>query len=119
LRIDFRGAADANSGVFLRSNRTKGRPSVTGYELQIWDFQPQGDLTGALVRHARPDPPVKFRGGEWNTFEITAQGDHFVILLNGQRVLDTHDSKSASGVIGLQSNQHPVEFRNVKLRRLH
>ena len=118
LRIDFRTAAEGNSGVFLRSHRTEGQPHITGYELQIWDFQPQGYLTGAFVNHAKADPPRKLKGGEWNTFDVTAQGDHFVVLLNGEKVLDAHDGKSASGVIGLQSNQHQIEFRSVKIRRL-
>ena len=47
LQLEFRGSATVNSGVFLRSQK-EGQPHVTGYELQIWDMQPAGYLTGSL-----------------------------------------------------------------------
>jgi Domain of Unknown Function (DUF1080) len=48
LRLQFRGGGRVNSGVFLRSQR-QGQPHITGYELQIWDYQPAGYNTGSLV----------------------------------------------------------------------
>ena len=118
LKIDFRGTEKVNSGVFLRSQK-EGQPHVTGYEMQIWDYQPAGYLTGALVGSVKATAPGKVRGGEWNTFDITAQGDHFVVLLNGNKVLDARDAKHASGVIGLQcQRENKIEFRNIKLRPL-
>ena len=38
LRLQFKGTAKVNSGVFLRSEK-EGQPHITGYELQIWDYQ--------------------------------------------------------------------------------
>jgi 3-keto-disaccharide hydrolase len=119
LRIEFRAAANTNSGIFLRSNRTQGQPHITGYELQIWDFQPQGYLTGALVGTAKANPHINFKANQWNAYEITCRGDRYQVLLNGQQVNDVHDGKSVSGVIGLQSNSNaPIAFRNIKLREL-
>lgn len=117
LKVQFRGPAAVNSGVFLRS-RKEGQPHVTGYELQIWDYQPQGYLTGSLVGSVKAGP-VKIKGGEWNQFEVSARGDHFVVVLNGQKVLDARDSKHASGVIGFQCQlEQRIEFRGVKIRPL-
>jgi hypothetical protein len=117
LRLEFRGTEKVNSGVFLRSQKD-GQPHVTGYELQIWDYQPGGFNTGSLVNSVKASP-VKIRPNVWNLYDITAQGDHFLILLNGQTLLDTRDAKHGSGVIGFQCQKdNKIEFRNIKLRPL-
>jgi hypothetical protein len=118
LKLAFRGPENINSGVFLRSQK-EGQPHVTGYELQIWDYQPAGYLTGSLVGNVKATAPGKVRGGEWNTFDVTAQGDHFAVLLNGRTVLDVHDAKHTSGVLGLQcQRENRIEFRDIKVRPL-
>ena len=120
LRAEFRTTADCNSGIYLRAAR-EGVPRQTGYELQIRDFQEPGEqvpfLTGSLVLHAHASG-AKIIPGEWNSFEVTAQGNRIVVIYNGKMVLDTQVSKSASGVIGLEYNNRKVEFRNLKIRRL-
>ena len=115
LRLEFRVPEKANSGVFLRSQKDS-HPASSGYELQIWDYRTGGFNTGSLV-NAIEATPNKIVPDQWNLFEVTAQGDHFLIVHNGQLVLDGHDSKHASGVIGLQCNadHNPVEFRNIRL----
>ena len=115
LQVDFRVGARTNSGVFLRSQKTGGIPAETGYELQIWDFRPTYK-TGALV-NAIEAQPTKILADQWNHYDVTAEGDHFIVVLNGQKVLDGHDSKHASGVLGLQYNTGggKVEFRNIKV----
>ncbi len=114
LTLDFRGSEQVNSGVFLRSEK-QGQPHVTGYELQIWDYQPAGFNTGSLVGTAKA-APTKILSNEWNHYDITADGDHYKILLNGTTLLDTHDSKHRSGVIGLQCQKgNKIEFRNIRL----
>ncbi len=116
LTLEFRGAASVNSGVFLRSQR-EGQPHVTGYEVQIWDMQPAGFLTGSLVGSVKASP-TKIKADDWNAFDITVKGDHFLIKLNGQTVLDARDAKHSSGVIGLQCQPNQkIAFRNLRLRR--
>jgi hypothetical protein len=117
LELEFRGAATVNSGVFLRSQK-EGQPHVTGYELQIWDMQPAGYLTGSLVGSLKASP-TKIKADQWNKFDVTAKGDHFVVLLNGQKVLDAHDGKHASGVIGLQCQpKQVIAFRGIRIQAL-
>ena len=117
LKAEFRTAADGNSGIFLRSAR-EGQPHLTGYELQIFDNQPAGYNTGSLVGSIKA-PPAKIIPGQWNRFEVTAQGDHFIVIYNGRKVLDAHDAKSSRGVIGLQYNKgKKIEFRNLKIRQI-
>jgi hypothetical protein len=121
LKIQFRVGAKTNSGVFLRSQKTGGIPAETGYELQIWDFRPTYK-TGALVNAIEPFDTTtpKILADQWNSYDITADGDHFVVVLNGKKILDGHDSKHSSGVIGLQYNTGggKVEFRDIKIRAI-
>ena len=115
LQLEFRGPATVNSGVFLRSQKA-GEPHVTGYELQIWDMQPAGYLTGSLVGSVKAQP-TKIKPDQWNNFDITANGDHFLVKLNGQTILDARDSKHAEGVIGFQCQaQQHFEFSNIRIK---
>ena len=117
LSLEFRGPARVNSGVFLRSQK-EGQPHRTGFELQIWDYQPAGFNTGSLVGSAKAEP-TRILPDAWNKYEVTAQGDHFVVVLNGKKLLDVHDAKHTSGVIGLQCQKdNVIEFRNLSLREL-
>ena len=117
LRLEFRGPEKVNSGVFLRSQK-EGQPHVTGYELQIWDYQPAGYNTGGLVGSLKAEP-VKIKGSEWDRYDIRAKGDRFTVVLNGAKVLDGRDSKHSSGGIGFQcQREQRIEFRNIKLKPL-
>ncbi len=116
LKLEFRTAGDGNSGVFLRS-AAEGPPHETGYELQIWD-QHKEYPTGSLVNHAKARR-VRHRAYRWNLYEVQAEGAHWVIRLNGRKVLDARDGKSKIGHIGLQYNKgNKIEFRNIKLKPL-
>jgi hypothetical protein len=113
LSIEFRCADDTNSGVFVRSPRENG-----GYEVQIWRQQPAGYNTGAIVGTAKTARDYTFKANEWNRYEITANGDHLVVVLNGETTLDIHDAKFPEGHLRLQYQQFPIAFRNIKIRAL-
>jgi hypothetical protein len=116
LQVQFRGGEKVNSGVFLRSQK-QGQPHITGYELQIWDYQPAGYNTGSLVNTIKA-PPTKIRADQWNDYDITADGDHYTIVLNGTKLLDTHDAAHLSGVIGFQCQKdNKIEFRGIRVLR--
>jgi hypothetical protein len=111
LDVDFRTGEDTNSGVFIHSPNGNG-----GYEVQIWKSQPQGYNTGSIVGTAKTEGEFKFIPDQWNHYEITADGDHYVIVLNGTKTLDVHDSKFPDGRIRLQYQKFPIEFKNIKLK---
>jgi hypothetical protein len=114
LKLQFRGPEKVNSGVFLRSAK-EGQPSVTGYELQIWDYQAEGYNTGSLVDSVKAKP-TKILDGQWNQYDIKAVGDHYAVVLNGTTILDAHDGKHAEGLVGFQCQpQMRIEFRDVKI----
>ena len=114
LKLEFRGSEKVISGVFLQSQK-EGQPHRTGYELQIWDYQPGGFNTGSLVGSLKASP-TKILPEQWNSYEIKADAEHFLIVLNGKTLLDARDSKHASGVIGFQCQKNNrIEFRGIKL----
>jgi hypothetical protein len=117
LKLEFRCAADGNSGVFLRSAR-EGEAHRTGYELQIYDDQPQGFNTGSLVFYQKAQP-AKLIPDVWNRYDIIVQGMSYQVILNGKLILDAYNPTHLAGVIGLQYNENkPIEYRNMKLRPL-
>lgn len=113
LSIEFRCGEVANSGVYVRSPQEAG-----GYEVQIWKQQPAGYNTGAIVGTGKTLRDYAFKPDQWNQFQITADGDHLVVVLNGETTLDIRDAKFPEGHIRLQYQQFPIAFRNVKIRSL-
>ncbi|MEO2048746.1 MAG: family 16 glycoside hydrolase [Pirellulales bacterium] len=116
LKIDFRAARATNSGIFLRTLPKPKRPGSDCYELNI--APPDNRFpTGSFVRQKKADETDET--DSWRTFEVTAQGNYFLIKLDGITVLEYTDPKPlSSGHIGLQFNRGKIEFRNVKLKPL-
>jgi hypothetical protein len=113
LSIEFKCGVDTNSGVFVRSPQENG-----GYEVQIWRQQPAGYNTGAIVGTAKTARDFTFKADQWNHYQITADGDHLVVVLNGETTLDIRDAKFSEGHVRLQYQQFPIAFRNIKIRSL-
>jgi hypothetical protein len=130
LRVDFRAAPSANSGVFVRVSGKTLAPGIRAYEVNI---APPGNPypTGSIVRveaGAEGKPP-KFGASkkavgvgeseEWRTYEIDAVGGKLTVKIDGEVVAELEDPEPlAEGYIGLQHNLGKVQFRNVKMRRL-
>ncbi len=133
LKAEFRAHPNVNSAIMLRQGRPQprgGAPAdLVGYELQIRDKlltdRTGGSyLTGSIVNVQNAPDGTRILPGQWNTFDVTIDGDHIVVLYNGKKVVDVRDARRRSGAIGLQS-AHPedpagafVEFRNLKVKRL-
>jgi hypothetical protein len=70
--------------------------------------------------------------GQWNFQEVTVKGSTIKVELNGSVILDTDLSKVtefmgnrphpgkdlASGHFGFAGHNEPVQFRNIKIKRL-
>ena len=116
LKVEFWVDDDANSGVFLRCENPQMITAMNAYEVNIYDKRPdQTYATGAIVDVAKPLTPMK-AGGKWNTFEITAQGPHMVVILNGTKTVDAQNSAHTRGPIGLQYGAGVVKFRSVQIK---
>jgi Domain of Unknown Function (DUF1080) len=118
MRVEFWASDDANSGVFLRCADPNNITDENCYEANIFDQRPDPSYgTGAIVKVAKVAPMPK-AGGKWNTYEITAQGSHLVLVLNGQKTVDVQDSKLASGPVALQWGRGVIKFRKVEIKPL-
>ena len=114
LKLKFKGEAQGNSGVFLRSRITgidpEHGPDIEGMQVEV-DPTP-GKHTGGLYESAgrgwvampTEDGEKALKAGEWNDLDVVADGAHVVTKLNGVKIVDIADPapKFRDGVIGLQ-----------------
>lgn len=140
LRFEFKLTPGANNGIGIRAPR-EGDAAFVGMEVQvldnddpaykgIQDYQTHGSVYGVL--------PGK-RGflkktGEWNTQEITCDGKHVKVVLNGETITEG-DIEKASTPHTIDKREHPglkrekgficfcghgahVEFRNLRVKEL-
>src|SRR5476651_1248084 len=118
IRAEFWTDEEANSGVFIRCDQSQKIDAKICYEVNIYDKRPDPSYgTGAIVDVAKVNPMPK-AAGKWNTYEITAQGPHLVIVLNGQKTADVQDSEHSSGPFALQYGSGVVKFRKVQIKEL-
>jgi hypothetical protein len=99
VRVVFRMRDENdNSGVFVRiplEPREEWMPVNYGYEVQIDNHPERGDpseddthSTGMLYSLTKPLATAWKPGPEWNTMEITLDGPHTIVVLNGVKVTD-------------------------------
>ncbi|HEX4326576.1 MAG TPA: DUF1080 domain-containing protein [Burkholderiales bacterium] len=119
IRAEFWVSDDANSGIFIRGQDQKSMTGKNAYEVNIFDRRPDPTYgTGAIVNTAKAEVVLK-AGGKWNTYEITAKGDTFLITLNGVvTVNNVHNGDHSMGYIGLQSDGGTVKFRKFEIKEL-
>lgn len=124
-----------NSGIQFRSEQLPGEGwMVRGYQADASEVGEEKSAWGNLYeerlrgRNAMKTPDEGWRigksqvhHGEWNAYEIMADGDHIRLTFNGVVTIDMHDKAASSGIIALQLHAGPemrVEFRNLKLKKL-
>jgi hypothetical protein len=118
LKVDFWVDSVANSGVFLRCPISGPISATNAYEVNIYDRHlkwPTGSINEIAIRQG------DIRSvGRWNSYYITAQGNHLVVRFDGRVVVDTYNDREKSGPIGLQQfeGRGMIKFRNIKLRPL-
>lgn len=133
LRLEVR-LRNGNSGIQFRSQHIPGPGWVVhGYQADLsyagdrsaWGnfYEEKGRRRGIM---ATPDEGWQrakdiVRVGDWNEYEILAQGDHVRLTLNGRVTFDGTDSKTADGIIAIQLHSGPamqVECRNIRIKPL-
>jgi Domain of Unknown Function (DUF1080) len=118
LRVEFWVDQIANSGVFLRISDPSKISATSGYEVNIYDTRPDPSYgTGGIVGVAKVDPMPK-AAGKWSIFDITADGPHMMVFMDGKKVADGTDGKFAEGPIALQYGGGVIKFRRVQIKQL-
>jgi len=136
LRFEVKLTPGANNGIGIRAP-LEGDAAYQGMEIQILDegkprnYKPEqyhGSIYGvAAAQRGALRPP-----GEWNAHEITANGPHIKVVVNGVTVLETNLSSIQDsalltkhpgllrerGHIALLGHRDYVEFRNLRLRHI-
>lgn len=119
-QADFE-AGDRYSGI-LYGERFRGILADRGQKTVIGsDHKPkvveQFADSAELQKHVRKE--------DWNQYEITAKGYHFVHKINGQLMCECTDedaeARRPSGLLALQVHAGPpmtVQLRNIRLKRL-
>jgi hypothetical protein len=138
LRFEFKLTTNANNGIGIRAP-LKGDAAYVGMEIQVLDddgpayksLRPEqyhGSIYDVFAAKRGSLKPV----GEWNEEEITADGRHVTIKLNGNVIVhanldDVKDEaklkkhpglKNEKGHIGFLGHGSRVEFRNLRIKEL-
>ena len=139
FRFEFKLTEGANNGIGIRAPY-EGDAAYVGMEIQILDHDAdmyKGKLKPAQYHGSIYDVFPAKTGflkptGEWNYEEISAQGSHVVVTLNGTVIVDADLStvkdpevlkkhpglNRPSGHIGLLAHDSRVEFRNLRIKKL-
>ena len=138
LELDYRLPENGNSGVFLRVPSATQSRQVKFLEIQLlhddgWkhtQVKPE-QRNGSLQGLAAAQPRLPSSGNTWRKVRVRAVGPSIQVTVDGQIVVDTslddHTDRRAdsphlfrsSGHIALQRYELPVEFRNIRIRRLN
>jgi hypothetical protein len=138
LRLEFKLSPGGNNGVGLRAP-LEGDAAYVGMEIQVLDDPaPQyKDIkptqhTGSIYDVFPAKLGALKPAGEWQSYEITANGRRVTIKLNGQTTVDADlDSVKdeavlkkhpglarKSGHVGFLGHRSHVEFRNIRIKEL-
>ena len=94
LRLEFRAAVNADSGIFLR------KP-----QLQCRDYLVAGPYKTL----------TKYKAQDWNEIEVVVKGNVARCTCNGE-VLEEAFKLPATGPIGLEGDRDQMEYRHIRLK---
>lgn len=111
-----------NSGIYMRNNadgsiwhQAQAGSSSGGY---IFGNTPaNGNPQRINLREQMKEDRVK-PAGEWNIFEIRAEGPRIVLSVNGAVTSEFNGCEVPRGYVALEAEGYRIEFRNVWLRQL-
>lgn len=139
LKLETKITRGSNGGIGLRFP-PYGDPAYTAMEIQVVDHevyyrgrsQPK-QRTGSIYDEIAPSSDAVKPPGEWNSWEITARGNHLKIVLNGEKIIDVDLSKETrarqqkgpplaerplKGHIGFQNLNGSITLRNIRIKKL-
>ena len=117
LHVEFKYPKGSNSGIYLR-----GR-----HEVQIEDnigMEPSSLLLGGIYGFLTPNEMAAKAPGEWQTYDITLNGNRVSIVANGKAIITEqtipgitggalNSNEGEPGPILIQGDHGPIEFRSI------
>jgi hypothetical protein len=111
-----------NSGIYVRNNA----------DGTIWHQAQVGSASGGFIfgntlvkgvsQRISLSQQIKEQrvkeAGEWNTFEIRAEGETLTLRVNGAVTSEYTACEVIRGYVGLEAEGYRIEFRNVRIREL-
>jgi len=138
IRVVFKTSGQTdNSGVYIRMPEKARDPWYgvhNGYEVQIDGAGDEWHCTGAIYSLSKVTRRAQKPSGEWNTMDITLNGQETIVYLNGEKVNDfmgnqpvpprkmwyepVRGPRPDSGYIGLQNHdgRTKISFKDVSIR---
>lgn len=96
LRLEFRAAVNADSGLFIR-----------GPQLQVRDYPVAGPYKNLK----------KYKPQDWNEILVVVKGEVAHCTCNGE-VLEATFKVPATGPIGLEADRDTMEYRKIRLKEI-
>ena len=120
LRAEFWVSDDANSGIYFRVTDPKQPQRQDRLRGEYLRHPPRSSYgTGAIPDVAKALTVLK-TGGKWNTYEITAKGPKFTLVLNGTKTVDGAENAEIRRPARSRSNsaKGTVKFRKIEIKPL-
>ena len=127
LRAEWRfrkieGETKYNSGIFTRNSENGdvwyqaqvGAPANAGYF--FYQTVEKGEKKRGNLKAEMKEQAVK-EAGEWNLYEIRAEGPKVTLTVNGKLTSELECDR-LSGYVGLEAEHYRIEFRNLQLKEL-
>lgn len=124
---------DSDSGIYLRG-MSKAQVNIWCWPIgsgEVYGYRMDSSMPAEVRAGVTPSMLADNHIGEWNTFEITMQGDRLTVVLNGHTVIENAQLPgiNESGPIALQhhgrmengvwvSPPSLVQFRNISIREI-
>lgn len=105
--------ARADGSVFFRADLD---PSNAGMLNGATPAGPGGRVIRSTSGKRRPE--LMRKPGEWNITELVCIGPRVILHLNGTATAELRNPSVSRGLIGLEADDTPIEFRNVRFKPL-
>ncbi len=121
LRLEVRWLKPKqDSGIFLRATKEGKNWPNRRYEVQCENSARVARIFGASHKRDIPLATKTLKGelGEWNSYEVTCNGEKCEVKLNDVLVTTSDAFKIPTGHIGFQGEGGLLEFRKVRIKEL-
>ncbi|MCD6338017.1 MAG: DUF1080 domain-containing protein [Verrucomicrobia bacterium] len=117
LELEWRALARRyDSGIFIRAG-TEGKP----WPPKAWQINLRYNALGGLVKGAWPVVPAECPmtpTNKWVKFRIEVRGKQVNLDVDGKRSWSFNRLDAAEGYIGIQAENKPFDFRNIRIKPL-